>query len=229
MLFRSTPPANRITAETANPIRQIDLVLVIDATGSMAPELRQLQAGLAEAATGFSSLPGNPTLRYGLVLYRDLDKGESTQLFGLTNNWAQFAENLTAVTAVGGGDYPEDVNNGLYQAVTSMDWQSEATKLVILLGDAPPHSANSAYPSLDETAVIAMERSITIYTIGSSGLDVADAAAFQQLAQNHNGRFIYLADIPGDVPAEATAVYAPTDLPAVLVDIVAETLNQPAP
>ncbi|MCC6605238.1 MAG: VWA domain-containing protein [Anaerolineae bacterium] len=223
----TAPPTNRTTTETANTSRQIDLVLVIDATGSMAPELSQLQAGLAEVATGFSTLPGAPTLRYGFVLYRDLDIGQSTQLFSLTDNWAQFAENLTAVTAVGGGDYPEDVNNGFYQAVASMNWQPEATKLMILLGDAPPHLASAAYPSLDETAVMATEHNITIYTIGSSGLGEGGIAAFQQLAQNHNGRFFYLAAMPGDVPAAVTAVYAITDLPTVLVDIVAETLNQP--
>jgi hypothetical protein len=225
----TTPPTNRTTTETANTSRQIDLVLVIDVTGSMAPELSQLQAGLAAVAAGLSTLPGTPTLRYGLVLYRDLDNGESTQLFNLTDNWAQFAENLTTVTAVGGGDYPEDVNNGFYQAVTSMNWQPEATKLMILLGDAPPHLASAAYPSLDETAVMATEHNITIYTIGSSGLGEGGIAAFQQLAQNHNGRFFYLAAMPGDVPAEVTAVYAITDLPTVLVDIVTETVNQSAP
>ncbi len=225
----TTPPTNRTNSETLNTTSQIDLLLVIDATGSMASELSQLQAGLAKVAAGLATLPGTPTMRYGFVLYRDRDKGESTQLFTLTPNWALFAENLTAVTAFGGGNYPEDVNQGLYQAVTNMNWQPDATKLLILLGDAPPHLTSSVYPSLEETAVMATKRNITIYTIGSSGLDEAGAATFQQLAQNHNGRFLYLTDMPGEVPPAATAVYATTELPALLVDIVAETLNEPAP
>ncbi|MBK8903056.1 MAG: VWA domain-containing protein [Anaerolineaceae bacterium] len=225
----AAPPTNRTNSETPDTISQIDLVLVIDATGSMAPELAQLKAGLDQVATEFSTLPGEPALRYGFVVYRDQDKGESTQLFALTDNWTLFAENLTSVTAVGGGNYSEDVQNGLYQAVANMHWQPAATKLLIVLGDAPPHQSIPDAPTIEETTLIAAERNITIYTIGSDGINEAGMAIFQQIAESHNGRFIYLTDMPEDMAPAATNAYATTDLPTLLVDIVTETLNDSVP
>lgn len=225
----TTPPANRINSENPSTGSTIDLVLVIDATGSMAPELNQLHASLDEVAAGFATLPGSPTLRFGYVIYRDKSKEESTQRFPLTDNWNLFAENLLTVTAVSGGDYPEDVTSGLYQAIANMNWQPDATKLLILLGDAPPQSGDQTAPTLPDTAALATERGITIYTIGSDGLDEAGTAVFQQIAQAHNGRYIYLTDTPEALPSDATTVYPITDLPTLLVDIVAEIADALSP
>ena len=131
-----TPPANRIDSGQTTATRQLDLVLLLDATGSMADELNILQTGLDEIAAELTSLPNDNTLRYGFVIYRDQAKSDSVQLFGLTSDWTLFAENLMAVTAVGGGDYPENLHGGLVQAVSSMNWDPEAVHLIILLGDA---------------------------------------------------------------------------------------------
>jgi hypothetical protein len=96
----TAPPTNRTTAETAQHQQPNRFGPGDRRDRQHGPELSQLQAGLAAVAIRLSTLPGTPTLRYGLVLYRDLDNGESTQLFNLTDNWALFAENLTTVTAV---------------------------------------------------------------------------------------------------------------------------------
>ena len=225
----NTPPANRSNSELPATINAIDLVLVIDGTGSMAPELNHLKTGLEAIAAGLATLPDELTLRYGYVIYRDDSKEEATQLFPLSESWSLFADNLTVVTAGGGGDYPEDVTGGLYQAITNMNWQPDATKLVILIGDAPPHLTSETSPTLEETAALATERNITIYTIGSDGLDATGTTVFQQIAQAHNGRFVFLSDAPENVEIEATAVYPSTDLPTLLVDIVTETINQSSP
>ena len=105
----STPPANRTESQEQAVITQLDIVLVLDATGSMAEELTALQASLDTIAAQLSTLP-NTTLRYGFIIYRDQAKTESTQLFNLTADWELFATNLRAnVTAIGGNDYPEDL------------------------------------------------------------------------------------------------------------------------
>lgn len=222
-----TPPANRINPESTTTPMAIDLVFVIDGTGSMAPELSQLKASLDETAAGLIALPGNPLIRYGFVIYRDENKEGSTQLFPLTESWTLFADNLMAVTAVGGGDYPEDVTSGLYQAITNISWQPNAAKLIILLGDAPPHMATT--PTLEEATTLAIARNISIYTVGSDGIDEAGTAVFQQIAQTVNGRYLFLTDTPEAVSTDATAVYATTDLPTLLVDIVAEIITQSSP
>lgn len=219
------PPANRTNSEITNSVGQIDLVLVIDATGSMATELNQLKASLSLLAAEISALPGEPALRYGLVIYRDQNKAESTELFALTDSWTAFTESLVSVTAVGGGDYPEALNNGLYQAIINMNWQSEADRLIILLGDAPPNPPTPDTPTLDQVTTLARETNITIHAIASDGIDDFGSAVFQQIAENNNGRFAYLTDRPEEAPAAATAVYSTANLPALLVEIITQTVN----
>ena len=51
-------------------------------------------------------------------------------------------KNLNSFTINGleGGDIPEAVYEALYGAITYFDWDVEAQKKIILIGDAEPHS-----------------------------------------------------------------------------------------
>lgn len=46
--------------------------------------------------------------------------------------------NLSTLVADGGGDYPEAVAEALDMALFS-EWRVDATKMVILITDSPPH------------------------------------------------------------------------------------------
>ncbi len=215
------PPANRSEADQPPDPRQLDFVLLLDATGSMADELNTLQAGLDEVAAELVSLPNDISLRYGFVVYRD----QAVQLFDLTNDWALFAENLRAVTAVGGGDYPENLNGGLFQAVNSLNWQPEAKHLLILLGDAPPHPNTGETVPLEETLFAAAEQNITIFAVGSDGLNETGVDIYQQIADMGNGRFIFISHAPENSQINSSAIHPITNLTSVLVEIVLEVLN----
>jgi len=224
-----SPAANRIDSGQAAALRQLDVVLLLDATGSMADELNTLQTGLDEMAVELTSLPSNITLRYGLVVYRDQAKSDSIQLFDLTNDWLLFTENLRAVTAVGGGDYPENLNGGLSQAVTNMNWHPEADRLLILLGDAPPHLATGEAVEFEETILAATEQNITIFTVGSDGLNGAGVEIYQQIAEMGHGRFIFVSHNPENNQVDPSVIHPITELTDVLAGIVLEVLNEAAP
>jgi hypothetical protein len=224
-----TPPANRIDSGQTTTTRQLDLVLLLDATGSMADELNALQTGLGEIAAELTALSNDNTLRYGFVIYRDQAKNDSAQLFNLTDDWALFAENLMTVTAVGGGDYPENLNGGLSQAVSGINWNPEAAHLLILLGDAPPHLNSGEAVPLEETLQAAAEQNITIFTVGSDGLNETGAEIYQQIAEMGNGRFIFVSNKPENNQLNLSAVQPITNLTSVLVEIVLEVLNEEAP
>lgn len=215
------PPANRSESDQPTNPRQLDLVLLLDATGSMADELNTLQAGLDEVAAELVSLPNDILLRYGFVIYRD----QTVQLFDLTNEWTLFAENLKAVTAVGGGDYPENLNGGLFQAVNNLTWDPEAEHLLILLGDAPPHPNTSETTSLEEIVSAATEHNITIFTVGSDGLNETGVEIYQQIADMGNGRFIFISHSPENSQIDASTIHPMTNLTNVLVEITLEVLN----
>ena len=47
-------------------------------------------------------------------------------------------KDLSSLYASGGGDGPEAVTAALAETY-NMDWRPEATKMVVLIADAPPH------------------------------------------------------------------------------------------
>jgi len=78
-------------------------------------------------------------LRLGLVLYRDYPDEYITKVIPFTSDLAVFQKSLNAVRATGGKDIPEAVNEALYDSVLLFPWDKTAAKVVILIGDAPPH------------------------------------------------------------------------------------------
>ncbi|MCB8949025.1 MAG: VWA domain-containing protein [Ardenticatenaceae bacterium] len=223
-----TPATNRIDSGEPAAARPIDLVLLIDATGSMHQELQSLQSGLPFLADNLTSLPENTDFQFGFVLYRDRGKADSVEIFDLTDDWTLFVANLEAVTAVGGGDYAEDLDSGFYRAVTTMNWRPGAEKIIILVGDAPPQTTSNNSTPYTETLLLAAEKEIKIFTIGGDGLDENGKSIFQQIAQQSNGRFLMLTDSPETVANGETAVYPIAELPTALVDIILEVANAPA-
>jgi hypothetical protein len=218
-------PTNRI--EDQPVANNINMVLLIDATGSMAEELNSLKAGLDTIANQINSLPESTMLRFGLVVYGDRGKAESFQIFNLTDNWNQFSESVLSITAVGGGDYAENLNEGLYQAVTNMNWQADATtKLIVLLGDAPPHSNDPASIPYLESAGLAQAQNISLFTIGSDGLNAQGEEIYQQIAQIGNGRYIFLTNEPETQQTIRETVYKTADLTTAIVDILLEVVDE---
>lgn len=129
----------------------IQLVLVVDSTGSMQPLINAVRAGLYDV---FAFLSGISTdLELGLVHYRDIGDISNRHAQGagadvlsrLTHDVTRIRKRLDRVVASGGGDMPERVASGLWLALQrTMGWKAEANKMVIILGDAPPHAPQRA-------------------------------------------------------------------------------------
>ena len=82
---------------------------------------------------------------------------------------------LKQCSADGGGDTPEAVADAL-RDVLNLSWRAEATKICILISDAPPHGLDSSgdgFPKgcpckLDPIKIVQnmAEKTITLYTVG---------------------------------------------------------------
>ncbi|MFT5193871.1 MAG: hypothetical protein ACI85U_000877 [Candidatus Promineifilaceae bacterium] len=214
---------------------KLDIHFLIDTTGSMADEINQLRDNMVTISQQIDALPAAPDVRYGMTLYRD--RGDAYHV--LTSDFKPdvnaFVKELNEVEADGGGDYPEDVTEGLFRALNEPEWRVENTvSLIFLIADAPPHldygddEFNYAVHTQQAAAL-----GVKIYSIASSGLDQQGEYIFRQMAQVTGGRFIFLtygADGAGTTGEQTDMTVDPDDftvdeLDNLIVKIVEEELS----
>lgn len=214
------------------PRARLDVLFLIDATGSMADEINQLKENIHAIAAQVDALPSAPDVRFGMVAYRDRGDEYVTRVYEFTPDVEAFAQDLAGVFAEGGGDYPEDLNEALSQAIHMTEWRVEETvSLIFLVADAPPHLDYGQKNHYAAEMVNAAARGIKIYPIASSGLDSQGEYIFRQLAQFTDGRFMFLtygAAGPGSTGTETdlnVKDYTVGSLDTLVVRIITEELS----
>jgi hypothetical protein len=223
-----TLPENSGRGETAV---NLDILFLIDATGSMSDEINQLKENIRAISAQIDALPSQPDVRFGMVTYRDRGDAYLTNVTDFTPNVDEFSADLSQVYADGGGDYPEDLNQALSDAVHQPEWRvNDTVSLIFLVADAPPHLDYGQQNHYAVEIFQAAQRGIKIYPIASSGLDSQGEYIFRQLAQVTGGRFIFLTygeDGPGSTGTETefeVSDYTVSSLDALVVKIVEEEL-----
>ncbi len=225
--------ADSLATETTN----LDILFLIDATGSMQDEIDKIQSTIFDVASRIEALPIKPDTRYGMVTYRDRGEAFVSKTYQFTDQVTEFHADLSTVFADGGGDYPEALNEGLHDAIHNVAWREEnAARLIFLVADAPPHldyhnDYNYAH-EMDQAA----RMGIKIFPIASSGLDNQGEYIFRQLAQFTQGRFIFLTyDGPtnggsaGSTTTHHVDSYSVENLDDLLVRLVHEELAFQSP
>ncbi|GJM38441.1 MAG: hypothetical protein DHS20C19_18080 [Acidimicrobiales bacterium] len=177
----------------------LDIVFVIDATGSMGDEIDRLRDNMTSVAEQIDALPSSPDVRFGMTVYRDEGDAYVTRTFDLTDSLADFLDALDDVVANGGGDYPEAMDEALADAMELPDWRrQEAVQLMFMLADAPPQVRRDVQQPYTRTATQAAELGMKIFPIAASGTDDQAEYAMRELAFVTGGRFVFLAYGGGD-------------------------------
>jgi len=119
---------------------QVDLCFVLDCTSSMSTYIASAKDCILQVVEYMKSTNPNIKLWVGFCGYRDhCDGANRLQFFNFTDSYTKFKTYLSnEVKATGGEDAPEDVLGGLDAAVNKMKW-SHKTRILLHLGDAPPH------------------------------------------------------------------------------------------
>jgi len=192
-----TQPRTDITLDalTGAEAPKVDVLFLIDATASMADVLTRVSADVATIEAGVRALPGAPTVRYGLTVFRDREESFLTRTFNFTANSGTFVQALGEVRATGGGDTPEALDAGLRDALVKPAWGGGGTiKLVVVIGDAPPHADGGSAPNALEVGLeSANTQGVSIIGIAAPGADGAAVATFRQMARRTRGSFVGLA------------------------------------
>ena len=191
----------RLDGRQAAPRARLDLVFLIDATGSMADEIQKLKSSLHTIAADAARLPSHPDLCFGLVAYRDRTDPFVLRSHDFTDDLGAFQQVLDQLQAGGGGDYPEAMSEALHETVHRLSWRGDgATRMVVLLADAPPQLGPDR-PRYDEAMLAALGKGIKIFSVGASGLDSQGEYIQRQIAQFTGGRFVFLTYARAEDPA----------------------------
>src|SRR5215470_1345823 len=114
----------------------LDVVLVIDGTGSMNLIIDDVKAKMAQLIQSIHRLV--PIARIGIVVFGG--KGEKLDSQPLTLSPQKLNDFLSHITAKGGGEWEEDTFGACEFAVNKMDWKPYAKKVIVLVGDSPPRT-----------------------------------------------------------------------------------------
>ena len=214
----------------ADPV-PLDVLFLVDATGSMSDEIEQLKANMVSVAEQIDKLSPRPDVHFAMTVYRDRGDLFVTRTFDFTADVAQFTSALRDVVAEGGGDTPESLNEALHAALAEPAWRGgDAVKLVFLVADAAPHLDYEDDADYANDVMLAAERGVKIHPVASSGMDDQGEYVFRQLAQLTTGRFNFLtygADgrSPGDSTPHHVDDYSVLSLDALVVQLVRDELS----
>ncbi len=170
----------------------LDVLFVMDTTGSMGGEIERLRATIEIIHDNISSIAPRPEVRFGMVLYKDQGDEYVTRVVPFTDDLESFRKSLSLVYASGGGDYPEDLEAALEDSVTRMKWNSDGVRLAFVVTDA---TAQLGYKrNYDYVSSMRKARALGIkfHTIGTGGLDVDGEYVLRQISQYTGGRYIFL-------------------------------------
>jgi Mg-chelatase subunit ChlD len=183
----------------ANQKPVVDVVFVLDTTGSMSGLIQTAKEKIWSIATTMASAQPTPEIRIGLVAYRDRGDDYVTRVVDLSSDLDSVYATLMDFEAGGGGDGPESVNKALYDAVHSMSWSKggQAYQTIFLVGDAPPHMD---YQEVQYPAIVASakDKGIVVNTIQCGEMPMT-AVPWTQIAALGQGNFFQVEQAGGAV------------------------------
>jgi TolB-like protein/Mg-chelatase subunit ChlD len=198
---------NPIDQLPLNGPRSIDVAFVVDTTGSMGDEIRELQESLGRVIDEFRGPGQDIDVQFALVAFRDDGDEYVTRHHEFTSNIDQFRSFVSRLRAAGGGDIPERGDQALFEAMVKLSWRAERpdrARVIILCGDAAAHLNRARvqhgdwiYPTTDEWLIkTAQSNYMQIHSIACSGMSREGQAWFRTLAEASGGTY---EDLAGEV------------------------------
>ncbi len=140
----------------------LDLALCLDTTDSMADDIEYAKRGLLSVMAKYAARYRK--LRVGLVFYKDYFEQYLTKVFPFSSDARALGAVISGASVQGGRDTPEAVYEALSSALHGLKWES-AKKIVILIGDAPPHPYPRGKVTKEQVFADAAAAGIELHTI----------------------------------------------------------------
>lgn len=177
-------------------LSRLDLVFCVDLTSSMAPFIQAAREHMTSILDALRASLGDG-LRVAIVGYRDHCDKNTCETYSFISDPRAVKSTLDGLTTSGGGDYPEAVFTGLLRCI-DLPWRQGAYRVVVLVGDAPPHGCGAAGDShpkadpsgfdLDQMANMFEEAGIFVHALATRAESVLERT-FRRLAITSGGTF----------------------------------------
>jgi hypothetical protein len=190
--MRPSDEISLVCAPAAEKRTELQVMFIVDTTGSMSDELMYLQKDFASIAAD----AGSDGVTYSVNFYRDEGDEYVTKCNPFSGDIAAVKSLLCDEYCAGGGDTPEAVDKILKAAITdNTDWADDCEKIAFLIFDAPPHDG------VEETVVEAVRsaasRGIRLIPVVASNSDRETELFGRAIAAVTGGTYVFLTDDSG--------------------------------
>lgn len=166
--------------DTSGGASQLDIVFILDVTGSMGEEIAGVKNNILQFGDNLSKQ--GVDFQLGMVTFLD----EIETIFPLTSDIQVFKNKVGAQFAHGGGDGPENSLDALTTGA-SLQFRSKSKVLFIWITDAEYHQSDAVTSSTAPTVLQTMlEKDIQVFCIGTPSLE---SRYYSPIYQPTGGRF----------------------------------------
>ena len=173
----------------------IELMFVIDTTGSMGDEINYLKVEIDDVISEIQEKNPNTIIKLALLFYRDKGDEYVTRYFDFTQDIQKQKNNLSNQNANGGGDFEEAVYKALGEAVEKQWSSSSETRVLVHVADAPSH--DNEVKEWNKNVLKLTKKGIKVISVASSGIDKKTEYFFRSQSMITGGCYVYLTDDSG--------------------------------
>ncbi len=183
---------------SCNERNEVDIMLIVDATGSMGDEITYLKNEFHDIIDKIRTSRSSLDVRVGSVFYRDHKDEYLTRKSSFDHDLSLTTDFIQEQSASGGGDYPEAVDEALFAAIEDEQWRENAlARIAFLVLDAPAHTDEKSLAKLHRQIRLAAEKGIRIIPVICSGMDESGEYLMRTMALATNGTYVFLTDDSG--------------------------------
>lgn len=150
----------RTSHEASFPTPQrVDVVVLIDTTGSMDPSIGELQQKCGLFSERLIQQDLKP--RFALIGFGDTQEGPWLDLHAFTADASQFRNDVAGIQRFDGGDFPESALDALEQALM-LPYDEQAIRRMYLVTDAAYHEPTGTGATAEDIAARLRENRISL-------------------------------------------------------------------
>ncbi len=175
-------------------LKELDIMFMIDTTGSMVDELDYLKY---QTSAMIEKLPVQLDTMVSVNFYRDEGDDYIVKANPFTGSVTEVTKYFSQTDSSGGGDTPEAVDAALKNAIEEHSWRKDSVKIMFLVLDAAAHDEKEVKAQMHKSISDASEMGIRIVPVMASGADEVCELMCRQMALLTGGQFVFLTDHSG--------------------------------